>query len=264
MKYFLTLLLTLLCMTNALADSPLTDYVLGPGDEIRVAVFQNPDLTTETRVSETGSISLPLVGTVPVGGETLINAENKIAKVLRDGGFIVKPQVTVQLLQIRGNQVAVLGQFNRPGRYPLETANVHLSDMLALAGGIAPTGGDVVVVGGVREGKRFKREIDVTSMFLKGDTAQDISLSAGDTLFVDRASMFYIYGEVQRPGNFRLERDMSVMQALATAGGITLRGTLRGLEVHRRDANGKVQIVRAKMEDLLQPNDIVLIQESLF
>ncbi len=131
-------------------------------------------------------------------------------------------------------------------------------------GGIAPTGADVVVVGGVREGKQFRPEVDVTRMFLKGDASQDIPLSGGDTLFVDRAPMFYIYGEVQRPGNFRLERDMSVMQALASTGDITLRGTLRSLAVHRRDDNGKVQIIHPKMEDLIQPNDIIQVQESLF
>jgi len=264
MKRFFVAVMFLFGVTGAFADVPPTDYVLGPGDVIRVNVFQNPDLTTETRVSETGSISFPLVGGVSVGGKTLAGAEANIAKALRDGGFVLKPQVTLLLLQIRGSQVAVLGQFNRPGRYPLETSNVRLSDMMATAGGIASTGADVVVVSGVRDGKQFKREIDVTNMLLKGDASQDIQLLGGDTVFVNRAPMFYIYGEVQRPGAFRLERDMSVMQALASGGGMTLRGTLRGLEVHRRDANGKVQILRPKLEDILQSDDIVQVKESLF
>jgi polysaccharide biosynthesis/export protein len=264
MKRFLAAVVFLFGMVGAFAAETPTDYLLGPGDVIRVTVFQNPDLTTEARVSETGSISFPLLGSVAVGGKTQAGAEGAIAKALRDGGFVLKPQVTLLLTQIRGSQVAVLGQFNRPGRYPLETANLRLSDMMATAGGIAQTGGDTVVVSGVREGKQFKKEIDVTNMLRKGDASLDIPLQGGDTIFVDRAPMFYIYGEVQRPGSFRLERDMSVMQALASGGGMTLRGTLRGLEVHRRDANGKVQVIKPTMADALQPDDIVLVKESLF
>ena len=108
------------------------DYPLSPGDAIRVQVFQNPDLTIETRVSEGGSITYPLIGAVDLGGLSIAAAEKKIADALQKGGFIRQPQVNIVLVQIRGNQVSVLGQVNRPGRFPLETANTRLSDMLAM------------------------------------------------------------------------------------------------------------------------------------
>lgn len=246
------------------ANEKSAEYLLGPGDVIRVSVFQSPDLTLETRVSENGSITYPLIGNVPVGGQSLASAEAKIAKLLKDGGFVVQPQVSVLLIQIRGNQVAVLGQVNRPGRYPLETANTRLTDLLSQAGGIAATGSDVVVFSGVRDGKLVRREIDVTEMFLKGSAENDLPLKGGDILYVHRSPVFYIYGEVQRPGVFRLEREMTVMQALASGGGLTQKGTQRGLRVHRRGADGKTQILEPGLDELIRANDVVYVKESIF
>lgn len=241
-----------------------SEYVLGAGDVVRVTVFQNPDLSLETRVSENGVITYPLIGNVPVGGKSAEAAEHTIAKMLRDGGFVISPQVSVLVMQIRGNQVAVLGQVNRPGRYPLETANTRLSDMLAIAGGAASTGADTVIFSGVRDGKQLRREIDVASMFLDERLADDIVLQSGDILYVHRAPMFYIYGEVQRPGVYRLERAMTVMQALASGGGLTQKGTQRGVRVHRRDASGKIQIIEPSLDEALRADDVLYVKESIF
>ena len=240
------------------------EYVLGSGDIIRITVFQNPDLTTETRVSETGAITFPLVGNVEVGGLTVPAAENRLAEQLRSGGFVLQPQVGILPLQMRGNQVAVLGHVNRPGRYPLETFNMRLTDMLANAGGVAAAGGDQLVLIGVRDGKSVRMEIDVPSLFQKGDMSADVTLAGGDVIYVNRAPMFYIYGEVQRPGAFRLERDMTVMQALATGGGTTSRGTVKGLQIHRRDEIGRVSVIEPRMNDPLRTDDVIFVQESLF
>jgi len=219
----------------------LEEYLLTPGDVIKVSVFKNPDLLLDARVSEAGSIGFPLLGSVPVAGLTLPAAERKIAQLLKDGGFVLNPQVNILLTTAVGNQVAVLGQVNRPGRYPIEGAGGNLTGMLAQAGGIAGTGADVVIVSGMRNGKPFRREIDVVNMSLSGTAADDIELRGGDTLFVNRSPMFYIYGQVQRPGGYRLEKGMTVMQALADGGGVTGKGTSRGIVLHRRDATGKVK-----------------------
>jgi polysaccharide export outer membrane protein len=240
------------------------EYLLGPGDVVRISVFQNPDLQLETRVSENGSITYPLIGNVPVGGLTLSAAEQRIAKQLKDGGFVVQPQVSILLLQIRGSQVSVLGQVNKPGRYPLDTADMRLSDMLATAGGIAVTGADTVIVTGARDGKAFRREIDIATMYLQGQMSDDIVLKGGDALYVHRAPVFYIYGEVQRPGAYRVERDMTIMQALATGGGLTAKGTQRGVRVNRRAASGKLQSIEPSLEERLQPDDVVYVKESIF
>jgi polysaccharide export outer membrane protein len=239
------------------------DYVLGPGDVIRVTVFQNPDLTTEARGSESNVISFPLIGSVSLGGLSVTAAENTIARQLREGGFVLQPQVTILPVQMRGNQVSVIGLVGRPGRYPLDTANLRLSDMIATAGGISANGADTVVLIGTRNGASMRTEIDIPALFLKGSES-DVPLAGGDIIYVHRAPVFYIYGEVQRPGAFRLERNMSVMQALATGGGVNQRGTTRGMQIHRRDAEGRLEIVQPALEDLLKPEDVVFIKESLF
>ena len=247
------------------AAAPATaDYRLGPGDTIGVLVFQNPDLSIDARVAESGVVSYPLVGSLQLGGLTLPEAERKIADALRSGGFVRQPQVNIVLRQVRGNQVAVLGQVNRPGRFPLETFNTRVSDMLAAAGGVTPTGDDLLVLTGTREGQPFRKVIDIPALFGPQASQDDITLAAGDTLFVNKAPVFYIYGEAQKPGPYRVERGMTVMQALAAGGGPTARGNQRRLVLHRKDASGKVVEARPELSDLVRPDDVIYVRESLF
>lgn len=240
------------------------DYPLGAGDALKIQVFQNPDLTIETRVSENGSITYPLLGAVDLGGLSIAAAEKKIGEGLQKGGFIQNPQVNIVLIQIRGNQVSVLGQVSRPGRFPLETANTRLTDMLANAGGAAPGGDDIVIITGSREGKPFRRQIDIPAIFLNGKLQDDVVLQGGDSIYVHRAPVFYIYGEAQRPGAFRVERNMTVMQALAQGGGPTARGSEKRLRLHRKAANGSIQQIEPNLTDLVHSDDVIYIKESLF
>lgn len=246
------------------AQETSSEYRLGPGDSIRITVFHNPDLTLETRVSENGAINFPLIGAVTIGGMTIAAAEATIARALRAGNFLQKPQVNINLLQYRGSQVSVLGQVSRPGRYPLETLNTRLSEMLATAGGVTPVGADVVTVTGTREGKPFRREIDIRNLSQGSQMQDDIILIGGDVVYVDRAPMFYIHGEVQRPGSYRVERGMTVRQALAQGGGLSVRGTERGLRLYRRGADGVVETLSPEMNDLIRADDVLQVRESLF
>ncbi len=255
--------LALAAVANA-QDKANNDYTLGPGDTIRVVVFQNPDLTLDTRVSEGGAITYPLIGSVQVGGLTINAAENRIAKGLKDGGFVQKPQVNIILNQVRGNQISVLGQVNRPGRFPLETFNTRVSDTLALAGGIAATGSDTVILTGIREGKQFRKEIDFPAIYIEGKQSEDLMVSGGDVIYVPRSPVYYIYGEAQRPGAYRIERGMTVQQALALGGGPTVRGTENRVRLHRRKADGSVENLSPEWNDPIQTDDILYVRESLF
>jgi polysaccharide export outer membrane protein len=246
------------------AAAASAEYRLGSGDVLRISVYQNPDLTLEARVSEPGLVSYPLLGSVKLGGLSVSAAEKLIADGLRNGNFVRQPQVSIAVLQVRGHQASVLGQVNRPGRYPLEQVDLRLSDLLATAGGVAGSGGDVVVLTGTRNGQPFRLEVDLPTLFSPAGRAQDVVVQNGDTLWVDRQPMVYIYGEVQRPGPMRLERGMTVMQALATGGGLNQRGTQKGLRVHRKAADGRVQVIEPTLDDKVQDGDVVFVRESLF
>ena len=240
------------------------DYRLGAGDSIGVQVYQSPDLSVDARVSETGVISYPLVGTLELGGLTISEAEKKIADALRTCGFVKVPQVNIVLRQIRGSQVAVLGQVSKPGRFPLETLNTRVSDMLAAAGGTTALGDDVLIITGQRNNKPFRKVIDIPALFLNDKSDNDIVLSGGDTLYVNKAPVFYIYGEAQRPGPYRIERGMTMMQALASGGGPTVRGSQNRLRLHRRDLNGNVVETTPNLTDAVQAEDVIYVRESLF
>jgi polysaccharide biosynthesis/export protein len=243
------------------ADSRET---LGAGDSIRVTVFQNPDLTTETRISERGTIMFPLIGEIALAGQTPTEGGVRIAERLKQGNYLRNPQVSLAVTQVRSRQVSVLGQVARPGRYALDDINSKLTDILALAGGISPGGDDVVTVMIARGGQVRKVEIDVPKMYRSGDLSQNITVESGDTIFVQRAPVFYIYGEVQRAGAYRLEPDMVVMHALSLGGGLTPRGTDRGLKISRRTPDGSVRKLDAKLTDRVQPDDVIYVGESLF
>jgi polysaccharide export outer membrane protein len=241
-----------------------SDYRLGAGDTIHIVVFQNPDFTTEVRVSESGIISYPLIGEVDLGGLTIAAAEKKIAGLLKDGGFLQQPQVNITLSQMRSSQVSVLGQVNRPGRYPLETLKTHVSDILAIAGGTTATGSDSIILVGTRIGQPYRKEIDIAGMYLENKRGEDVQVEGGDVIYVYRAPMYYIYGEVQRPGSYRVERNMTLMQALAQGGGPTLRGTQKSIKIFRRGKDGKLEDLALELTAPIFPDDVLFVPESLF
>jgi polysaccharide biosynthesis/export protein len=225
---------------------------LGVGDAIRVTVFQQPDLTTETRIAEGGTVTLPLVGALKVAGMTPAQAGNQIAEEFKRGKFLKNPQVQVALITLRSRQVSVLGLVARPGRYALDDTSSQLADVIAAAGGVAPTGSETVTV--LREGKEHKVALVGKSFPLKG----------GETIYVDRAPVFYIYGEVARAGAYRLEPEMTVMQALSLGGGITPRGSDRRLKLRRPAGGGKYVETDAKLQDRVQADDVIYVRESFF
>lgn len=267
-RLFFSFVASVLCAflgaTGAYAQDKIFEDKLGPGDSIRIQVFQSPEFTLDTRIMETGSISYPLIGLVKLAGLTILEAQETIGQALKSGGFMQQPHVTIALVQARRKQVSVLGAVGRPGQHPLEASNTRLSDMLAIVGGVSPTGSDTVIVTGQRDGKPLRREIDVNVIYVDGKTEGDIVLAGGDVVYVPRAPMFYVYGEAQRSGPFRLERNMTFLQALITAGGPSARGTERKLRLIRAGSDGKPKERVADLFELVQPNDVIHVRESLF
>jgi polysaccharide export outer membrane protein len=169
-----------------------------------------------------------------------------------------------EIVYVQSRDVTVMGEVNRPGKYALSGGVRTLGDFVSVAGGINPNGSHMITVTTLREGKKNRFEVDVEKLFRTGNEANNIELASGDTVYVPRAPMVYIYGEVQRPGSYRIERNMTVIQALAQAGGPNARGTQRNMQLHRRNASGELQKLSPALTDFIQQDDVLYVQESLF
>ena len=156
MRCFMAIVMGLSLQT-AMAEE--VNYLLGPGDVLKIAVYNNPDLTLETRISDAGKISFPLVGEVEISGITSSLAEKKLAGLLENGGFVKQPQINILVVQFQSKLVSVLGSVYKPGRYPLDRAT-NLVDLLALVGGATQDGSDIVTV----IGKLGKTEYDLQNI----------------------------------------------------------------------------------------------------
>jgi polysaccharide export outer membrane protein len=239
------------------------EYKLGVGDVLRITVYDQPDLLSEGEISGNGTVSMALVGDVAVAGKTRAQAAAILSDALKRGGFLKEANVIVRVLEYRSQQVAVLGEVAKPGRYPISRPST-VAELIAVAGGITPKGSQVVTVTQTGTGGEMrKQEVNVNDQINQG-AGKALMLRAGDTIFVPGAPMFYVYGEVKLPGSYPVSPDMTVMQALSLGGGLTSRGTERGILLERRAPNGTVRTFSVRGQDKIQPNDVIRVQESWF
>lgn len=239
------------------AEIEQTKYLLGASDVIKISVYDHPDLLLETQLADDGSINFPLIGKVNLNGLTFPGAEEVIAQKLDKGGFVRAPQVNILISDYRSQRISVIGEVNRPGRYPLDGKTL-LVDMLANAGGISPMGSDTIVL--IRDGKRL--EFNIPKLMAKAE--QSVALKAGDQIYIPRMQQVYVYGEVLRPGAYRLEPKMTVMQALSLAGGFTPKASHRSIQIQRPATDGSLEKIDVKLTDFVHQNDVIYIDESLF
>ena len=228
-------------------------YLLGPDDEIRVAVFGQPDLSVTTRVKADGTVMLALLGPINAKGRTPRQLADMIAAGYAGGGFLTKPSVNVEVAEYISRFVTVLGNVPQAGNYPLDRAYT-LASMVAKAGG-ATAGGANAVILTPADGSGSIR-ISLADM----GAGANRPLQAGDILFVPPAEKVYVYGQVQQPGAFSFAPGQTFRQALALAGGPTLAGSTRRIKVKRA---GK-EMDTANLDDPVQPEDVLIIREKLF
>jgi polysaccharide export outer membrane protein len=237
---------------------------IGPGDTIMISVYDQPDMTATVYVSDDGTVPVALAGAVHVAGLSPAGASQAIEKALRDGNFFKKPHVTVTVVQSRSQRVSVLGEVGSPGRYPIDSKTT-IFDLLAQAGGAKDTAASIIYL--LRTGKdgntvRYPIDLRVMADNTKSIAAQ--SLQGSDSIFVPKADEYYIYGEVTQPNKYRVEPGMTIVQAIIRAGGVTARGSRNRVEVKRKGPNGEEIVSKGKLEDLVQPNDVIRVKESIF
>ncbi len=260
--------LLMTCAGASVAQENLKDkgplLQLGPGDSVGIQVYGQPDMSTTAYVADDGTLAVPLAGTVPVAGLSPDQASARIEAALKTRKILVDPHVTVTVAQTRSQRVSVLGQVGTPGRYPIES-NTSIFDLLAQAGGVTAVGSDVVfVIRTDKDGKEVRYPVDLKGLANGAGAIPTIALKGGDSVFVPKAEQFSIYGEVATPGRYRVEPGMTVIEAVAKAGGITLRGSQRRIFIKRKLASGDYSDVKAKIGDAVQPDDVIQVKESIF
>ena len=246
------------------ATSDNTLLKLGSGDAVTVQVVGRPELSVTTYVEEDGTIAVPMAGNVAVAGMPPARAAQQVAAALKQGQYLIDPQVTIVLLQYRSQQVSVLGEVKSPARYPIETKTT-VFDLLAQAGGITAQGADLVYLLRPDPTTGVQRiPIDLKGLADSGAAVPALFLKGGDSLFVPKAPQFYIYGEVQSPNMYRLEPGMTVIQAISRGGGITPRGSSSRVEIRRHLGDGSYRTLHPDLNDPVSASDVIRVKERIF
>lgn len=237
---------------------------LGPGDSVKIEVYGQPDMTTTVYVSDDGTIPVPLAGAVQISGLSPSEASQRIEKALKDGGFLVDPHVTLTVTQSLSQRVSVQGQVGKPGVYPIES-NTTVYDLLAAAGGALDTSANTIFLLRPDQAGNVQRyPINLKGLENATGSIPSQSLRGGDSIFVPRGEQFYIYGEVTAPNKYRVEPEMTVIEAIIRAGGVTPRGSERRVDIKRMTASGKYETIKAKLNDLVKADDVIHVKESIF
>jgi polysaccharide biosynthesis/export protein len=251
--------------TNANTEAPLLR--LGPGDLLDVSVYNVPELTSKVRIGTSGEIYLPLIDYIHVADLTVDEAQNLVEKRLQDGGFVRNPHVTIFLDESASQGVTIIGEVVRPGIYPA-LGNRRLYDLISAAGGFSQSAGRNISV--IR--KQSTKPITVNLPRNLADDVQDnIDILPGDTITVPKAPVVYVVGDVGHPAGLLIDNGhLTVLQALALAGGPNRTAKLGAVSIIRKGPTGMVQtriplkkMLRAEAPDMnLQADDILFVPLS--
>jgi len=225
-------------------------------------VHDHPDLDTVARIEEDGSVTFPLVGLISLGGKTAREAERAVEQALTRMEIVKFPQVMLIVETYQSKQVSVLGYLRNPGMYTITRESTVL-DLVSQAGGVSEGGGDLAILTRVVDGTPQKTVVELTPVLEGEHDAIDPKVIDGDRIYVPAMQTFFIYGQVNQPGMYRVERNMTVMHALSVARGLTDKGTDRGITIHRMSDEG-MQELDAELTDKIRAGDVVYVKESLF
>jgi len=257
-----------LAVTLILYSRPVMaeEFIIGEGDLLKISVYDNPDMSTDTRVSGDGKITLPLVGEVTVSGITATAAQKLIAEKLADG-YIKKPQVSVFITEYKSKKVTTLGEFTKPGLIELR-GNSTLMEVISNAGGVTPNASDSLVLKRKTLNAKGQEEdlsivVDLNKLLENSDTRFNIMIKDGDSIYVPKAAFIYVTGEVKTPGAYKVTKGLTVLRSITLAGGFTQKASKNGTSIVRKTDNKEISI-EARMEDQVMPDDIIVVPESFF
>lgn len=238
------------------------DYIVGERDVLRITVYDNPDLTTVARVSGEGTILFPLIGEVKVSGLTIPQIAKKIADLLSDG-YIINPQVIVFIEEFRSKKVTIIGEVSKPGLYELP-GQTTLLELLSKAGGLTKDSGDKAIVKRKSIQGEQTLSANLRQLIEKGDTSIDVILQDGDSIYIPKAGFFYVTGEVKKPDAYKFEEGTTVIKAVTMAGGFTDKAATKRIKIKRKEDGKEVLLERVSFDDLIKPDDVIIVPESFF
>ena len=246
------------------------NYQIGAQDELKITVFDADGLTGVYRVGDDGFISFPLLGRISVGSLTLAQTQEKVRDMLKNG-YIRDPQVRVDIQEYKSQSIFVSGEVRAPAEIRM-TGGMTLLKALAQAGSPLSSASSELSIarqkkpapgGSAAPGGDGSDVIKVNWRDLQTGRANDVVLQDGDVIFVPKAQTFFIQGYVRNGGSYVLEPGTTVEQAIALAGGLTERGTNRGIKATRM-VNGKTVEVSLNLADKVEPGDVVTIKQRMF
>jgi polysaccharide biosynthesis/export protein len=213
---------------------------MGVGDLIEIAVFGVPDLSVKTRVSGSGDVYLPLIDYVHIADLTTDEAQELIQKRLEDGGFVRGPHVSIFVDESASQAITLVGEVAHPGPYPA-IGDRHLLDMISAAGGLSDKAGRNVTI--LHRGDPSEKIVLQLSSNLAEDTENNVDVYPGDTIIVSRAGIIYVVGDVNHPSGFMIDdNELTVLKALALAGGSTRTSALNRTKILRQTPSGLQEI----------------------
>lgn len=245
---------------------------IGPGDMLNVQVFDTPELSVEAaRVSQSGQLTLPVLGVVDIAGLNADQAARRIESELRERGIMLEPHVTVAIVEYATQGATVLGAVGTPGVYPT-FGNRRLLDMIAMAGGPLPSAGKIVTIAH-RSDPQHPETIRLVANAQALGSQQNPVIFPGDTIVVGKAGIVYILGDVTKPGGFLVDNNeqISLMQALTLAGGWDKTAALSKARLIRKIPEGHKEltldlkhVLNGQQADVSVENgDILYVPSSL-
>jgi polysaccharide export outer membrane protein len=240
------------------------EYTVGDGDVLDIKVYENDDLATTVRVTANDTIRVSLIGEVDVSNLTVSEVASRIETLLADG-YLVNPQVDVFVKEYRSKKVIILGQVNRPGLFELQ-GKTTLLEFISKAGGLTSDVGSTATIKrkSVETGEDDNIEIDLNRLIKKGDTSLNVSIRDGDSVYISKADVYYVSGEVNKPGDYKLEDDITIIKAITTAGGFTKIAAEGKVKVNRVIDGQQLVLENVKMDMPVLPDDVIIVPESFF
>lgn len=241
------------------------DYLVGEGDVLKVMVYDNPDLETITRISGNGTISFPLIGEVLIEGHNVSEVGQIISKKLSKG-YINDPQVSVFVEEFRSQKAVVMGEIKLPGLHEL-SGPTSLMEVISTAGGLTVDAGDLVTIKRKNASNPDLDQIisvNLKNLLEKKENVSNLMIIDGDSVFVPRAGVFYVTGQVKKPAAYKLEQGTSVIKAITMAGGFTELASQRKIQIIRKVDEKEMVFKKVPLHTLILAEDVIVVPESFF